>query len=158
MQSEHCLSVRPFLRDAVVCLLLIFGSLTGCKQGITPPKSSPVDGRVVLGGKPVTGVRVTLHPQFKIGTVPFLPNGETDADGKFKLSTGAPGNGAPPGEYLVSLERPRIVSDKANSGIELEVDDLKGKFKDPEKSPWKVTIQQGENHLEPFDLTAGGKN
>lgn len=122
----------------------------GCSSSkLTPPKTVPVSGSVTYKGRPASGVRVRFHPQFDIGKVKFIPYGETGPDGKFLVNTGAPGNGAPPGDYIVSMEMPRIEPDPRD-GLESEVDQWKGAYSDPAKSDWKVTIQEGENLLEPF--------
>jgi hypothetical protein len=109
-----------------------------------------VSGTVLVKGKPVAGVKVTFHPQFDMGTVKFTPNGETGKDGRFTLSTAAAGDGAPPGEYSVTFELLRGGADKA--GRDIEVDAWQGKYADPAKSSWKVTIKDGDNTLEPFRL------
>lgn len=142
----------PQRRSLFILCLLAAGSIAGCSGSVTPPKTAPVRGAVTFKGKPATGIVVKFNPQFDIGRVKFTPSGETGPDGKFTLSTGAPGNGAPPGEYVVTFEKPRVVSDRKNSGIETEVDDLKGKFSDAGQSKWKVTVQKGENHVPTFDL------
>lgn len=144
---------RMTMRIAFVVSLIAAATTSGCgAKTIVPPRTSPVTGTVTLKNKPFAGVLVTFHPQFDIGPIKYTPSGETGSDGKFTLSTGAPGNGAPPGEYLVTFEKLRTVSDRQNSGIEKEVDDLKGKFSDPARSNWKVTISDGRNELEPFQL------
>jgi len=133
--------------------LLLVGASAGCGgAGITPPKTAPVKGAVHVKGKPAAGVMVKFHPMFDIGKVKYVPYGESGVDGQFTLSTGAGGNGAPRGEYVVTFEKPRIVSDPAASGIETEVDDFKGRYSDPSKSQVKVTVQSGENLLPTFQL------
>jgi hypothetical protein len=127
--------------------------LLGCgPKGIAVPKTVPVSGSVLVKGRPVANVRVTFHPQFDIGRVPFTPSGVTDRNGQFRLSTGAPNDGAPPGNYVVTFELPRIDTDRNNSGIEIEVDAWGGKYKDPDKSRFSVTIQSGQPELPPFKL------
>lgn len=127
--------------------------LAGCGGDVlTAPSTAPVSGSVTWKGKPAPGVRVHLHPQFDVGEIKFVPSGETGADGTFTLSTAAPGDGAPPGDYVVTLEKPRVVSDRNQSGIEVEIDDLKGKYSDPAKSTWNVTIAAGTNQLQPFAI------
>ena len=145
------MSVRCFSK------LMMFVSasslVTGCSSGpekIVPPKTVPVQGSVMRKGNPVRGARVKFHPQFDIGKVKFLPYGETGFDGKFLLNTGAVGNGAPKGDYIVTVEMP--VTDSDAYGMETEVDQLKGAYSDPAKSDWKVTLVDGENVLEPFQL------
>lgn len=136
------------------CSVLLFAltMLNGCSDEFAPPDTVPVRGSVLRKGKAEFGVIVRFHPQFDIGDVDFIPSGETGYGGAFVLGTGAPDNGAPPGEYIVTLEKPRVESDKANSGIEIEVDEWKGKYSDPAKSPWKVTVQEGDNVIPPFEV------
>jgi hypothetical protein len=139
-------------RLLVLMPLILIGTGSGCRQRVTPPNTVPVSGMVMLNGEPAAGILVRFHPQFNIGRTKFLPSGESGGDGKFILSTGAGGNGAPPGNYLVTFEKPRIESDEEHSGIEMEVDELTGQFSDPSQSKWKVAIQRGDNQLEPFRL------
>lgn len=134
------------LAIAVQCLAM------GCfSSTLTPPRTVPVSGSVTHQGKPVPGVRVKFHPQFDIGKLEFIPYGETGADGKYVLNTGALGNGAPRGKYIVTLERPDIGIDPKD-GLEAEVDGLKGAYSDPAKSEWIVTLKDGENVLDPFQI------
>jgi len=132
------------------CALLAVG---GCdSRQIAPPRTVPVRGSVRLGGAPAAGVVVRFHPQFDMGKVKFVPSAETDQNGDFVLNTGAPGNGAPVGDYLVTFERPHIVSDAANSGIETEVDEFEGRYSDPARSEWQITIENADIEIEPFEL------
>lgn len=132
-------------------VVLVCAAMVGCGSGsISAPHSAPVSGTVLIKGKPVAGVKVTLHPQFDIGSVKFAPNGETNKDGKFTLSTAKAGDGAPPGDYAVTFELLRAGADKA--GFDAEVDVWKGKYANPASSQWKVTIKEGNNVLEPFKL------
>jgi hypothetical protein len=50
----------------------------------------------------------------------------------------------------VTFELLRGGTDKA--GLDIEVDAWKGKYADPAKSSWKVTVKDGDNALEPFKL------
>jgi hypothetical protein len=128
-------------------------ALSACGEStIKPPRTVPVTGTVNFQGKPAAGIRVTLHPMFDIGPVAFTPLGETDPKGRFSLSTGAPDNGAPVGDYVVTFEKMQIVSDKSTSFLETEMDEWKGKYGDPDRSRFDVTITEGENELDPFNL------
>ena len=129
---------------------LVCAAVAGCGGGLSAPTTAPVSGTVQFRGKPAVGVKVTFHPKFDMGSVKFTPNGLTDKDGRFTLNTAAPGDGAPPGEYAVTFELPRVTADQR--GLDTEVDVWKGKYSDPEKSTFKVTIQKGDNALETFKL------
>jgi hypothetical protein len=126
--------------------------LGGCGGGISVPSTVPVSGVVKYKDKPLPGVRVTLHAQGETAKPKFIPTGQTGLDGKFTLSTGAPGNGAPPGTYLVTFEKPEIGSPAATGSVETEIDAFGGKYSDPAQSKWTITIEKGENSLQPFEL------
>lgn len=127
-------------------------AVAGCSQQVSPPATVPVSGSVTLQGKPAAGIRVTLHPQFRMGRITWGVVGESGPKGQFTMGTGAPGSGAPRGEYIVTFTKPRITSDLERNGVETEVDDFQGKYSDPQKSPWKVTVNKGENDLGTFRL------
>ena len=138
------------------CLFAVLGAAAlaaGCgPKAISVPKTAPVAGSVTFKGRPAAGYRVTFHPRFDIGAVKFTPSGETDAAGRFTLSTGAAGDGAPPGEYAVTVVKPKVVSDRTAGGLETEVDDLKGKYADPAAGAFVVRVTAGANTLDPFRL------
>lgn len=141
---------RRFL--SLILVIAIQSLAAGCSNGkLTPPKTVPVSGSVTQNGKPLAGVRVKFHPQFKMGKHEFIPYGETGTDGKYVLNTGVVGNGAPKGDYLVTLEMPYIDVDPKD-GLEAEVDRLKGAYSDPAKSEWTITLKEGANILEPFQI------
>ena len=130
---------------------LACAALAGCGGGgLSAPRTEPVSGTVLLKGKPAAGVRVTFHPRFDMGAVKFTPSGLTNKEGRFTLCTAAADDGAPRGDYAVTFELMQGGADKM--GRDIEVDAWKGKYGDPDKSPWKVTVQKGDNTVGPFDL------
>lgn len=130
-------------------IALVCAAVVGCGGGsISPPRTVPASGTVLFKGKPAAGVTVKFLPQFDMGSIQWHPNAVTDKDGKFTLSTGAGGNGAPSGEYKVTFELLRAGADKA--GLDTEIDVWKGKYANPDTAQ-KVTISAG-GELEPFRL------
>lgn len=131
--------------------LLCFAAcaLTGCSGNISAPRTVPTSGTVLFKGKPAEGVKVTLHPKFNMGSVKFTPNGVTDKNGRFTLSTAAVDDGAPRGEYSVTFELLRPGTD--NRGLDSEIDVWKGKYANPDTAP-KVTVGSSATTLEPFRL------
>lgn len=132
-------------RIALVSLVCLSAAV-GCGGGISPPRTVPTSGTVLFKGKPVGGVKVTLHPTFNMM---FRPNGVTGKDGRFVLSTGAPADGAPPGEYTATFELLKAGADAR--GLDTEVDAWKGKYANPDAAP-KVTVGSSATTLEPFRL------
>ena len=136
----------PIRTNRVVLVALGCAAVVGCGEGISAPRTVPTSGTVLFKGKPAGGVRVTLHPKFNMM---FRPNGVTGKDGRFLLSTGAPVDGAPPGEYAVTFELLRTGADQR--GLDTEFDVWKGKYASPDTAP-KVTVGTSATTLEPFRL------
>lgn len=132
--------------------IVMQSSSIGCNSStLAVPSTVDVSGSVICNGKLTPGVRVKFHPQFDIGKVEFIPYGDTGLDGKFTLSTGVSGNGAPPGEYVVTLEMPYVDIDPKD-GLETERDLLKGTYSNPDRSKLSVTLESGDNVLDPFTI------
>lgn len=147
------------IRSIAVALTLAAASIAGC-GGPERLQLYPATGEVVQGGKSAAGAIVTLFPDESIAaTVGALrPNGVADADGKFSLSTYVSGDGAPAGEWIVTVVWPDPkVPAETRKRIEEDGDSVpdvfRGRFAKPENSPWKVTIAEGENSLPPIDLS-----
>src|SRR5438270_6044767 len=65
----------------------------------------PVQGQVLFQGKPATGAQVVFQRVGTGGNAPVRASGQVDTAGKFVLTTYAAGDGAPAGEYEVTVER-----------------------------------------------------
>jgi hypothetical protein len=120
----------------------------------------PATGRVQQNGKPAAGARVTLHPAASIideQAKALRPSGVADASGAYSLSTYVPDDGAPAGEWTVTVVWPDPKIDEKRR-LEIESDGnsvpdiLQGRFAKPESSPWKATIAAGANTLPTIDL------
>lgn len=79
------------------CALL--GTVLVCGFGCGGSGPVPVTGKVTVDGVPVAGAGVLFTP--KGGGRPA--HGETKADGTYELTTARPGDGALPGEYVVTI-------------------------------------------------------
>ena len=76
---------NPIGRRRNFALLFLLGAavLGGCGKRISVPSTVPVSGVVKYKGKPLQGIRVTLHPQAETAKSEFIPTGQTGPDGKF---------------------------------------------------------------------------
>lgn len=85
---------------ALACAILVIAAcvvLPGCaKPGRAPTAAAA--GKLSAGGTPLSGVNVTFTPAGGRSAT-----GTTDGEGKFSLSTFAPGDGAVPGKHRVTL-------------------------------------------------------
>lgn len=73
--------------------------LSGCGDGL--PKPVPVGGKVTFSKKPVEGALVTFLSKGGGRSA----SGRTDAEGNFKLTTINTDDGAPPGEYTITIAK-----------------------------------------------------
>lgn len=85
---------------ATVACCLVISSIAGCGSG---DELVPVEGVVMLDGKPLPAATVVLSPTTAVGPGPFM--GTTDTEGKFVLGPAGHDNrqGAQPGEYRLSI-------------------------------------------------------
>lgn len=112
-----------------------------------PQKRAPtyaVTGKVTLDGRPLAGATVALHRyNARVERYVVAADGLSDASGTFKLSTYTKFDGAPAGEYPVTVKVGWGLSDgPAAKGT------IPEKYTVPENTPLKVTVKEG-----PTDIT-----
>ncbi|AWM39950.1 hypothetical protein GobsT_16550 [Gemmata obscuriglobus] len=122
----------------------------GCGAG-GPPPAQPTRGEVRLQGKPVAGAWVVLTATEGDKARAMKPFGRTGPDGTFRLRTYEGEDGAPAGEYAVTITWPGPPP-KGDPDATEGPDRLKGRFADPAKARWKVQIAPGDNTLPAFVL------
>lgn len=130
---------------AVACLLL-----SGC--GSAPDwqvKTHPAHGTITINNSPPAGAVVELRKlgQEKPDARNSRPWAVVEDDGAFHLGTYAKGDGAPAGDYAITVRWPPV-----NTQFTTE-DKLNGAYSKPEVSQWKVTIKEGDNALPPIAIT-----
>ncbi len=134
------------------CSFVGLFSLTGlsCSGG----GLNPVEGKVIYKGQPLDGALVSFHPKGQTDFRTVSSVGYTKNDGTFTLTTG-PKDGAPAGEYVVTITCSREVK-RAGNGISTSLpeteDTLQGAYSNRDRSQIHVTVKSGKNKLEPFDL------
>lgn len=135
-----------------LALLLTSATLltAGCDrndQGDRPPVYK-TSGRVVVAGKAAVGVDLNFHP-LDPATAALVPTATTTADGGFALTTFTTGDGAPAGDYVVTMVWPKSNNPESDAA---QGDRLNGRFADPKKSTVKARIVAGDNNLPVFRL------
>jgi hypothetical protein len=107
-------SIRRTLRRLPVIVVVCMGAASCSNKGL--PLYS-VHGRVLLDGKPMAGAMVILHPVGDVGLNGLKPRALADADGWFKIYTYVVGDGAPAGNYAVTIQpkRPKQLNTTAKS-------------------------------------------
>lgn len=109
----------------------------------------PVSGQVLYEGKPTPGARV----YFSYLTAPddpiAKPMATVDEEGRFRLSTYRKDDGAPAGDYAVTI----VWLPPGYQGPIEKANKLPARYADPATSELKVTVEPQNNELAPFSLT-----
>ena len=103
--------------------LTALASLTmvaGCGGGPAVPPV-PVSGQVIYNGEPVEDAHVTFH--WAGEAQGRSASGKTGSDGRFTLTTYSTGDGAVPGDYVVTVSKK-----EAKGGMDTEIDAAAGEY------------------------------
>jgi len=144
------LSLTNARRGALATLALAgLFSLSGCGEAQAPRTPVfPVSGQVRVEGDSASGALVVFHSVSK--TTPPA-SATADGEGRFKLTTYETGDGAPAGEYTVTVSLRKLVTKEGSSIAGPNV--LPEKFASPTTTPFKVTVAAAPNELKPFVVT-----
>ncbi len=134
-------------------LLAVVG-MVGCggsgPQGPERVKTVPVVGKVTVDGSTVELPKQIRIRAFLVGgkesPTATEPGGTVNPDGTFSLSTYEAGDGVPVGEYKLTFQ---LGQQNLLRG-RLEGDDFNGKYEDPEKSEYALTVTGDETG--PIDM------
>jgi hypothetical protein len=135
---------------AVVVLLL-----TGCGESNGIGEVVPAAGIVMVDGKPVSGISITLAPQE--GVAGRGGYGSTGEDGSFSLQADTEVPGVPPGNYRMMLQKYAMPdgspippdTSAADAGL---VNLLPAIYSHPEQSPVYVTFPTPDGQPVKIDL------
>ncbi|QDT52425.1 hypothetical protein Pan44_04360 [Caulifigura coniformis] len=129
---------------AWMALLCVFGA--GCGES-WEADTYPAHGELFINGKPAAGAFVTLIPAGeKVDIRESKPWGFVQDDGSYSIRTYEAGDGAPAGEYKLTIVW------RFDPRGQAETDRLGFVYSRPEKSQWAVTIEPGENELPRIEL------
>ena len=107
----------------------------------------PVHGKLLADGQPVVRASIAFHSADDAQV--RCPVGVTDADGSYRLTTFAANDGAPPGEYTVTVLWPdeNMVIDECEQPSLVARDRCGGRYADPMTSPLRAIIRPGTNQV-----------
>ena len=139
----------PVGRWAVMAFLVVGLSGTGCGKKPQGVAVHPVRGAVFHAGSVPAGALVLFHALSP--AVPGVPSprGRVETDGTFRLTTYRTGDGAPVGEYAVTVTWKQRMDHPEEEGPDL----LPVRYSQASTSPLRATVHPGANELQPFHLT-----
>lgn len=127
---------------AAVLLMIV-----GCSSEKRVPVF-PVTGRVMFEGRPAAGAQVVLHPVNRAEANDVAPTGTVGADGSFTITAYEPGDGAPDGDYVATVQWYRYAQALGGPGPNV----IPVKYANPRTSPIKVSVNGAATELQPIVL------
>ncbi len=137
------------MRRILLLTLFAWGLLlSGCKDDGTR-KTYPVTGTLTINGKPAeAGVLVYLHPQYpEQDRYPIHPKGETDANGAFQITTYRTNDGAPEGDYLITIDFPQRIGMSPHFGGDLFNGAFANKESNKSRPEFQLKVEKKPNTL-----------
>lgn len=135
------------LLSQFVTLSVVLTTVTGCTPGEQRRPTFHVTGKVLDGSKAVPNATVVFHPVGGDGQDAVVPRGTTGADGSFTLTSYDGNDGAPAGDYRVTVVQ--LLAGRPDEGPSNR---LNAKFAKPESSGLTATVNAGPTDLKPFDV------
>jgi hypothetical protein len=141
-------------------VVFCFAGWAGQKKDDGKVKVYPVEGKIIVSGRPAGYATLAFHAVDKDRAGGHCPVGITNADGTFRLMTYTHDDGAPEGDYVVTLfwpHDPEFATGVPCACAEITTHDrLFGRYADPVTSELRTTIYPQRNELE-LHVTTGGK-
>jgi hypothetical protein len=152
MQHSHTLYLaRLAFRVAVAAALV---TLASCGDSRANHKVYPVKGKILVNNQPAAECLIVLNRTFEQEN-PVTPQGRTNENGEFQITTYFANDGAPEGEYVVTFEW------RDRSGVTKQdfdgPDQLGGAYAKVEQTKalpgFVIKVERKALELPPFDLT-----
>lgn len=141
-------------------LAVLLAGIVACSGcGSSAPKTTRVSGTVQFDGKPLSKGTITFLPQASGDKERARPaTGQIDSNGRYSLSTFAPGDGALPGKYQVTVvsntsePTPEEIAEKGATIQSL----IPAGYNSPSTSGLTATVADGKQEPIDFKLTTDG--
>jgi hypothetical protein len=132
-------------------LILTFAALTGCGSREPRVPVVAVTGKISFQGQVPAGAQVVLHPVATSAESDVVPSATVKEDGTFAISAYDQGDGAPPGDYIATVEWFRLVS-TGDGGGGRGPNVLPVQYASPVTSPIRVTVKPEATELPPIEI------
>jgi hypothetical protein len=138
---------------------LLYLALPGCSgnTGQDRPPLYAVHGQAFFQGQPIPKAILIFHPLGQTGLGNAKPRATVSADGSFQVYSFVAGDGAPEGEYTVTVlwTKPQL-DDRAKRQKSESIgsdDTFPDRYRHPTTSGLHIQVHKGPNALPPFFLT-----
>jgi hypothetical protein len=142
---------RPLTIVASTVAIVVLFVLAGCgRSGPPRVETNPTKGSITYQGQPIGGAFLALHP--KVGAAADVPTATAvvQPDGAFAVTTYDTGDGAPEGDYVVTIQWRKAT--KSGGEFVPGPNLLPAKYSRPESSDVVVHVASGTNELPPIVL------
>lgn len=135
------------MRASMLIFVLLMAILPiSCGSSTSRRPVFPTSGKILLNGKPAENALVVFHPM-NASDGEAKPRGKVGPDGTYKLTTYDTDDGAPAGEYRVTVELWL-----AGRGDEAPSNRLRPNLAKPESSGLMASVSSGANEIKTIEL------
>jgi hypothetical protein len=113
--------------------------LAGCSGGPKHPPTYPVAAKLSVNSESPTGAVVVLHPRGGSVAESDRPVAKVGPDGTLLVTTYDEGDGAPEGEYAVTVEWHKLVTQNGEPAPGPNV--VAPEYASPESTPIRITVK-----------------
>ena len=132
-------------------VLLLALAAVGCGGSDGRKPTFPTRGKVLVGGKPAAKAQVTFHPRSDPDGKSPRPSATVEADGSFTLQTYTAGDGAPAGDYAVTVSWPQGES-PIGGDADAGPDRLGNRYSNPKTTTLSATVSAAPTEIPAYNL------
>jgi len=147
MPADHRSEAKRHRSRCLICLPLV-AALAGCASSQNADRLPvfPATGKLIYDGRPLAGAYIVLHPKGTAdGRAAPRPHAQAAADGSFALTSYESNDGAPAGDYTLTVELRSLVNHGGD--VTAGPNTLPAKYGRAETSPVIVQIAEQTNDL-----------
>jgi hypothetical protein len=148
-QNEFKDLVGNSMQLALLGAMLLVAAGCGTAQDSNRLPVYPATGKISVKGSAPEGAYIALYSKTKIKAPngqEVVPTAQVKPDGTFELSSYAAGDGAPPGEYIVTVQWHKTIKPVGGDPT-LGPNLVPTQYSKPQTSPVVVTIAEQPNEL-----------
>lgn len=112
----------------------------------------PVSGKITLAGHPIKDAQLVFHPIDPNYSLELRPRARSQADGSFQVTTYETHDGAPIGNYRVTVSWQGPLDGVKYDDQDALPERLPTRYQNPGSSGLSVEVSTGVNQIPPFDL------